>query len=247
MPRRSDDIAALLQPLGLILRGGFALDPEIDADLLRSYPQARQLILIGNAGSAIWPPVARFVAANPTDQHPLDHWTTGTLTDLASQIGAVGLFPFGGPPWWPFQRWAQRAESVHPSPLAILIHPEFGLWHAYRAAFLLADPVDLPAVAAQASPCDSCADQPCLTTCPVGAFSLSGYDVERCAAHVNSAAGEACRQRGCLARLACPVGVFWQYESDHAAFHMAAFQRSHPTDELSEMVDPADAALAASR
>ena len=247
MPQSLDDIAALLQPLGLILRGGFALDPEIDADLLRAYPQARQLILIGNAGSAIWPQIAGFIAANPADQHPLDHWTAQTLADIARRIDAIGLFPFGGPPWWPFQRWAQRVESVHPSPLAILIHPAFGLWHAYRAALLLAEPVELPVVAEQASPCDGCADRPCLTTCPVGAFSLSGYDVERCAAHVNSASGDRCRRLGCLARLACPVGVAWRYESDHAAFHMAAFQRAHPTDPLSEMVDPADAASTASR
>jgi hypothetical protein len=229
MSPQVSDIESLLQPLGLILRGGFSLDPEIDADLLRHYPQARQLILIGNAGSAIWPAIARFSQANPQDLHPLDHWTAETMGEIASRIGVVSLFPFGGPPWWPFQRWAQRAESVYPSPLAILIHSDFGLWHAYRVAFLLSEPIDLPAVQRQPSPCDSCRDRPCLTTCPVSAFSTAGYDVETCASHVNSEAGSACQARGCLARLACPVGTAWQYEPAHAAFHMAAFQRSHPT------------------
>jgi len=223
------DIEGLLQPLGLILRGGFALDPEIDADLLRQYPAARQLILVGNAGSAMWPQVARFSQANPDGAHSLDHWTAEALTGIAGRIGGTSLFPFGGPPWWPFQRWAQRAESVYPSPLAILIHPDFGLWHAYRAALLLHEPVELPDVAPRPSPCDSCRDRPCLATCPVGAFSVTGYDVDACASHVSSAAGGACRSQGCLARLACPVGTDWQYESNHAAFHMAAFQRSHPT------------------
>jgi hypothetical protein len=222
------EIEGLLQPLGLILRGGFMLDPVTDADLLRHYPEARQLILIGNAGSAMWPEIARYSQAHPDDIHALDHWTTETLTSVAGRLGVTSLFPFGGPPWWPFQRWAQRSESVYPSPLAILIHPEFGLWHAYRAAFLLPDPVDLPEAIHQPSPCDSCADRPCLNTCPVGAFTTSGYDVELCASYVNDAAGGVCRSQGCLARLACPVGVTWQYESDHAAFHMAAFRRSHP-------------------
>jgi hypothetical protein len=222
------DIERLLQPLGLILRGGFRLDPAIDADLLGHCPDARQLVLIGNAGSAMWPQIARFSQAHPDDIHALDHWTTATLTDIAGRLGVTSLFPFGGPPWWPFQRWAQRSESVYPSPLGILIHPEFGLWHAYRAAFLLQDPVELPPAIDRPSPCDSCADRPCLNTCPVGAFSASGYDVEICASHVNGTTGGTCRSQGCLARLACPVGVAWQYESAHAAFHMAAFGRSHP-------------------
>lgn len=228
MARQVADIEGLLQPLGLILRGGFRLDPATDADLLSHYPQARQLILVGNAGSAMWPQIARFSQAHPDDIHALDHWTSEMLTGIAGQLGATSLFPFGGPPWWPFQRWAQRSESVYPSPLGILIHPEFGLWHAYRAAFLLPDPVELPPAINRASPCDSCADRPCLNTCPVNAFSINGYDVETCASHVNGAAGEVCRSRGCLARLACPIGLAWQYESAHAAFHMAAFRRSHP-------------------
>jgi ferredoxin len=229
MSQRVAEIEGLLQPLGLILRGGFVLDLEIDADLLRQSPAARQLILVGNAGSAMWPQVARFSRSNPADAHPLDHWTADALTGIAGRIGGTSLFPFGGPPWWPFQRWAQRAESVYPSPLAILIHPDFGLWHAYRAALLLHEPVDLPSVVRRPSPCDSCRDRPCLTTCPVGAFSVNGYDVDACASHVNGATGGTCRSQGCLARLACPVGTDWQYESDHAAFHMTAFQLSHPT------------------
>ena len=31
---------------------------------------------------------------------------------LGRQFGAAALFPFEGPPYWPFQRWAQRAEPV---------------------------------------------------------------------------------------------------------------------------------------
>ena len=39
---------------------------------------------------------------------------------LAQNLGAVALYPFGGPPYWPFQQWAQRCEPVHPSPLGLL-------------------------------------------------------------------------------------------------------------------------------
>lgn len=218
----------LLQSKGLLLSGGFMLDPEQDADLLRSYPQARQLVLIGNAGSAIWPHLKSYIDAHPNASDQLDQWTAETLQEVAQQIEATCLFPFGAAPYWPFQRWAQRAEDVHPSPISILIHPEYGLWHAYRGAYLLRQPIDLPAVVRKASPCDSCSDRPCLTTCPVTAFSVSGYDVEACATFIHRQQGVDCHLHGCMARRACPIGANWRYDPPHALFHMDAFLRAHP-------------------
>ena len=37
-----------------------------------------------------------------------------------------------------------RAEAVAPSPLGILIHPDYGLWHAYRGALAFAERLALP-------------------------------------------------------------------------------------------------------
>jgi hypothetical protein len=34
--------------------------------------------------------------------------------------------------------------------------------------------------------------------------------------------------RGCRARLACPVGVQHRYSSAQMQFHMQAFRRAHP-------------------
>jgi len=228
MAVRRDEIEAALQAQGLLLRGGFTLDPARDQDLLTQFPEMQQLLLVGNAGSAIWRSLSGFIADHPMAAHPLDQWTEQVLGDIASAIGAVSLFPFGSAPWWPFQRWAQRADTVFPSPVAVLIHPTYGLWHAYRGALLLREPVELPILAPQASPCESCAAKPCLTACPVGAFSTTGYDVEGCATHVHGATGADCRLGGCLARRVCPVGGDWQYEPEHMRFHMQAFLRAHP-------------------
>ncbi|MDY0882926.1 ferredoxin [Dongia soli] len=226
MTRTAADIAAMLEPHGLILRGGFALETALDGDLLSMRPTARQLVLVGNAGSAIWPALADFIKANPREQHPLDRWTQRVVSQLARDLTVTDLYPFGGPPWWPFQRWAQRAEPVAPSPIAILIHPVFGLWHAYRAALLLDEPVSLPPRLEAESPCATCIDRPCLSTCPVGAFDGRSYDVLRCAEHVDSEDGKPCRDFSCLARLACPAGTGWRYETAHALFHMNAFLRA---------------------
>src|SRR5271166_4757675 len=88
--------------------------------------------------------------------------------------GPGGVYLFGGPPHFPFQQWVRRAEPVHPSPLGLLIHPIYGLWHSYRGALAFPEALDVPALEVAPSPCDSCAEKPCLGACPVGAFSLDG-------------------------------------------------------------------------
>jgi hypothetical protein len=57
----------------------------------------------------------------------------------------------------------------------------------------------------------------------VAAFQPGGYDVDRCAAHLRTAEGAECRERGCLARRACPVGREHAYGPAQAQFHMTAF------------------------
>ncbi|MBT6118088.1 MAG: ferredoxin [Rhodospirillaceae bacterium] len=182
--------------------------------------------MIGNAGGALW---AAFAAAvpEPAGHDPLDDWTKSVLAPIAADLGAHIVFPSDGPPYAPFQRWAMRAEPVAPSPLGVLIHPDYGLWHAYRAAFLFAERLPLPPRVETASPCESCATRPCLSTCPVGAFTGAGYDVPACAAHVHAPEGQGCREGGCLARAACPVGPEWRYPAAAGAFHLAAFARNH--------------------
>lgn len=98
-----------------------------------------------------------------------------------------------------------------------------GPWHAYRAAFLFAEHMDLPPQPQHPHPCESCAGKPCLGGCPVSAFSEAGYDWQGCKAHV-ATTGAACREAGCQARHACPMGE--PYVPEQAAFHMAAFLRA---------------------
>ncbi len=232
-----DELTRNLLPLGLRIRGGFRLDPESDGALLRLFPEAFYLALVGNVGNEIWVRSRDAILATGGN-NPLNDWIAASLSPLAQRWGAALAFDFDGPPFFPFQEWAQRAESVYPSPLGLLIHPEYGLWHAYRAAFLFPYELDMPAGRRSdlSSPCDKCREKPCLKACPVSAFAAMPppqeekgdrvlYDVGKCASHLLS--GEVdCRSSGCLARLACPVGKSERYEGDHAAFYMRAFVRS---------------------
>ena len=212
------EIARLLAGYGLIPRGGFHPVPEDEVP-----GAAATLILVGNAGPAMW----REFANMPFDiPNALDHWSTCAIDAVAANVGATALYPFGGPPYLPFQRWAQKAEPVHSSPLGVLIHPEYGLWHAYRGALAFAGRIAVPPRADEPKPCDTCTDRPCLATCPVGAFTGETYDVPACVAHIETPAGADCAALGCRARRACPVGRDYAYEPNQAAFHMRAFLRA---------------------
>jgi epoxyqueuosine reductase QueG len=118
-----------------------------------------------------------------------------------------------------------RAERLKPSPLGILMHPEYGLWHAYRGALLFDVEISIQAPAEQIHLCDLCVGKPCLKSCPVDAYSERGFAYKSCLGHVRSAAGKACRDEGCLDRNACPYGTAYRYPAEVQAFHMAAFTR----------------------
>jgi ferredoxin len=204
---------------GLILRGGFYPEPvETESEGVLA------VLLVGNAGGAMWQAFAPHVDG---ERNPLDRWTRRVIDPIAKECGARSVYPFD-PEVPPFQRWALRAEAVYPSPLGILIHPKYGLWHAYRAALLFSEKLELPARSDAPSPCESCAEKPCLSACPVGAFSGSAYDVGACAEHIAKPEAD-CTSVGCHARSACPVGPEWRYPEAQVRFHMAAFSRSAAT------------------
>jgi ferredoxin len=207
---------------GLALRGGFHPTPQDGLPPLPGDRPAATVVLVGTVGGSMWPPFSMSLADDPGPD-PLDRWTGRVLDRIAARFEAMPLYPFGGPPHWPFQRWARRADAVHASPLGVLIHPDYGLWHAYRGALTFDRRLELPPRDRGPSPCESCAGRPCLAACPVDAFGFAGYDVAACRDHIGGAVGRACLEIGCKARLACPVGREHAYEPAQAEFHMAAF------------------------
>ncbi len=232
-------IEAALARAGLIPRGGFHPEPGDGVPALENGLPARTLVMVGNVGPALW----RAFAASPefgpefgTLPGPLDRWSARVIGDLAAAWGARPLYPFGGPPHRPFVAWAKRAEPVAESPLGILIHPDYGLWHAYRGALVFAEALALPPRGpTRPRPCDACAEKPCLTACPVGAFGAAGddvvaYDVAACADHLSVPAGADCMAEACRARRACPIGRAYFYAPEQAAFHMVHFLEARRRD-----------------
>ena len=213
-------VTAAVEPIGLAVRGAFHPGPKDGVPALPDGAAARTLVMVGNIGPALWAQVRAAPEAAGPD--PIDRWTKRVLGGLADAT----LFPFGGPPHYPFQRWARRADpTLAVSPLGILIHPEFGLWHALRGALLFRARLELPTAEARASPCETCSGKPCLTTCPVDAFSAHGYDVVTCRTYLGTLSGQPCMIQGCQARLACPIGRAYAYGGSLAQHHMRAFAR----------------------
>ena len=205
----------------MICRGGF--HPN-DADLIPG--DVETCILVGNAGIQFW---RSFTAERPAGSDPVEAWTKKVLEKIAADFSAEVLLPFTGPPFLPFLKWAKRSEPVTESPIGPLIHPVFGLWHAYRGLLLFQEKIDLPETASRngnalgPSPCDTCADQPCLQACPVKAVNGDIFDVSACAGFISSVEGGDCLATGCRARRACPVGQNCVYSPAQAAHHMQFF------------------------
>lgn len=188
------------------------------------YPQDGtdcQIALIGNIGDEFWP---FFIAAPEyTDGLPnrLDRYCRRTLTEQAPERARL-IMPSDAP-YAPFQSWAQSLGTMHPSPLGILIHQNYGLWFAFRAAWRFpADTFDFDLPVPTPSPCQGCIEKPCLNSCPVSAFSTSGLAADTCRNYLTSAPSP-CIGHQCQARLACPIGAEHRYQSGAGPFFLKNF------------------------
>ncbi len=214
---------AELRTLGLVRFGGFHPGPEDRVPALPDGRAAATLLMVGNAGDGMWRVFSGAPEASDGRPHPLDRWSARVLGGLAEALSGAAILPSDGPPYPPFVAWAKRAAPVQESPLGMLIHPDYGLWHAYRGALAVGERLPLPPRDGRSSPCASCSDKPCLSTCPVSAFTPRGYDVEACARHIDKPEGADCMNLGCRARRACPIGRAYLYDPSQALFHMEAF------------------------
>lgn len=215
-------VAQRLQDYGLYLRGVTRLAPQ-ELDKYGFAQDKPMLALVGNIGSSYWPIFSESAEYLDHAADPLDRWSRRVAGELAAELPLQPVFPFEGPPYYPFQQWARRAEALQQSPIGVMMHPEFGLWHSYRFALLGAVFDDQHGAQTGASPCLACTAKPCLQRCPVDAFNGDGYDVDRCATYLLQTPAAECHSQGCLARYACPVAPQLAYTPAQGQFHLQAF------------------------
>ena len=146
-----ESVSSAIERAGFVARGALRLD---DHERVGDLTGVHTIVLAGFAGRDGWGAFKASAEAGDGLDHPLDRWSGRVIATLARELDANAFFPFGGPPFWPFQQWARRAEAVHPSPIGLLIHPRYGLWHSYRGALGFREALDFPEPAAAPSPCE---------------------------------------------------------------------------------------------
>ncbi len=181
------------------------------------------LVLLGPDEPGFWDHVRRGPEFQDGRADPLDRWSRRVISEMARELDAVALFPFGGPPYRPFVAWALRSGRAWQSPVSLLVHDRAGLMVSYRGALAFPVRLDLPPVPPR--PCDTCEGRPCLTACPAGALTDTGYDLAACHGYLDTGPGRGCMDGGCAVRLACPVARRYGRDPAQSAFHMKAF---HP-------------------
>lgn len=216
-----EDIRAALSPHGIFLRGVLHFDgdgPEMPVG------RAQTVVLLGNIGGSMWPAFSAWRERNALVADPLDVWSADVIRPVAAAMGGTAWFP-SEKPWQPFQRWAMRAEGLKASPLGILVHPEYGLWHGYRGAIGFREAIEYQQPSFRSHPCDHCPGKPCLTACPAGAVAPHRFDVPACRSYLGGEGEGTCMPAGCNARNACPVGAQYRYPVAQLRFHMDALSR----------------------
>ena len=122
------------------------------------------LLLFGPAEPGFWAHLTATPEWQDTRPDPIDRWSRRVIGGMACDLGGKAYFPFGGAPYHPFYQWALRSGRAWVSPVTLLVHDQAGLFLSYRGAIGLRERLDLPPP--KASPCETCADRPCLAACP---------------------------------------------------------------------------------
>lgn len=182
----------------------------------------KSVVLLSPAPKVFWSVFSVSEEANDGLPDPIDRWSSRVVAAISSKVSGLALFPFQGPPYFPFSAWARRSAVAWQSPSGLLVHETDGLWISFRGAIAL--DCEIGAAQVTVSPCEVC-PRPCLTACPVGAFRDGSFDHASCLAHVQSERGTACLENGCIARGACPIGRSSGPPQEQLRMHMQAFAK----------------------
>ena len=176
-----------------------------------------RLVLTGHGGGRFWEKLKEF-GWHTAD--PVDHYSLVVMQQFIDDYlkAPPVLLIYPAEYLLPLQQLGELAGWSQPSPLGLGINPEYGLWFAYRTAFLTNYQLPVTQSPASQSPCATCADKPCINTCPAGAVQSPGrFDVYACATF-RLATDSACADR-CLARTACPIGAEHRYTLEQVQYH----------------------------
>lgn len=149
-------------------------------------------------------------------EHPIDQFSITQIKKIDKDARVI--FPHDE---WniPLQRLGRFLNLSRPSLLGLDINDEYGVWFAFRGAFLTTQKLKAKTKKHFESPCNRCVAKPCIKACPVGAVNSNcEFKLNECANHRLSS-NSTCADR-CLARLACSYQAQHQYKMEQIQYHM---------------------------
>ncbi|MEM7799062.1 MAG: hypothetical protein AAF633_07735 [Chloroflexota bacterium] len=214
---------AYLADNGLNMSAVFQLD-QLPDDLTKMLNDAEvpladhsRLVLLGNGGPHFW---KKLDENGWQDEDPIDRFSLALTRNFVEMIGGavdyhsyLNLYPLSSHVI-PLQRLGALAGWGHPSPIGPFISGRYGLWFAYRSAFLTNLPLDSGSSEAHLPlPCDTCKDKPCQIVCPASAIQV-GDPIALNACITHRLTPKSSCAATCLARIACPVGREHRYPKE---------------------------------
>ena len=181
--------------------------------------EAQSILLLGPDEPNFWKIFKESDEFKDRKANPLDRWSKRIIDNIAVKNDCSPLYPFGGQPYKPFFSWALRSGTVWSSPVHLAIHKDRGLFVSFRGALAINQIRKIDQ--RFKNPCTKCPG-PCLSACPVNAFTESGYDVAKCKEHISGVDSRNCKRLGCNTRRACPVGANLR-NFEQSLFHMENF------------------------
>ena len=212
----------LLNDVGLNCHAVFNLadlPPEARAILSERCPQSanyRQLLLIAHGGRNFWQALQ---TAGITSEHPVDDFTVASIKgffttehpDAAYDVIYPGCYIIS------LQELGKLAGWHHPSPFMVGINATWGSWFAYRAVVLANTDFPVTVPVTSPSPCASCDDKPCISSCPAKALDDGEFHLLKCITY-RKQADSACKNT-CIARVRCPVAREHRYSKAQIQYH----------------------------
>ena len=172
------------------------------------------LCIVANGGKELWNHLP-----HPLDEsiNPIDQFSIQQMKILDPDMRII--FPHNE---WniPLQRIGRFLNISRPSLLGIDINQDYGLWFAFRGAFLTKNNLINKNHNTFVSACETCIDKPCVSSCPASAIipEKNSFKLNICADYRLKPISS-CADR-CLARLACPYHNEHQYNLLQIKYHM---------------------------
>ena len=225
----------------------------LSVPLVDSAPTSGVYVLVGNGGGRFWETVGtrcpglqslldqdnRELIGDPVDRISRSLVEAALRTHLPSDRFKL-LFPLPADQssaFLPLQKLGRVAGWHQPSPLGSGMHPDYGLWFAYRVVIWIdaqssadkppnrqPDAIDDPgsdeqSVNTLSDQCLRCESKACVSACPAEAIDLArAPDMSACASF-RLQDSSPCVDR-CLAREACPaVARRHRYPREQIEFH----------------------------